>query len=414
MKDSPPSSAKLRYQRLLQKIRRETRQEFESARSRLGQRADYDPVWAYFLDLLMRSAAPDMLRQAIGRPLVEHLCNQAPFELFHAMGVHPVRLGSGCHAVGRLSASGFPVLMCPMLKATAGMMQLHDNRGQSGETPRVIPTTCDWVVQFPQLTNGQPGKDCFLELPHLRQSEKAQERWLEEVYGLVRFLEERTGRRLKRKALANSIRIFMDAWQALGHMIEARRKGALAAVWFTAVANSFMLDPIEVWTEHVLKALEAIRAAPHACGGNAVFLAGAPIIFPNFKLLELVEAAGMQIIADDLCTCERIFPGAVCFDDPSYHGMLRALAQRYHEGCICPTFADNERRINSILNTLRQHPIRSVIHHVIKGCHPFDIEGFCLEERLKLEGYNFLKIETDYVQEDSQNLLTRLEAFGQI
>jgi benzoyl-CoA reductase/2-hydroxyglutaryl-CoA dehydratase subunit BcrC/BadD/HgdB len=410
----PTADSDRRQQRLLSKVRREVLEEFASAESALRQRADYHPVWDYFLNLLPRLMDPDRLREAVGRPLLEHLCNQAPFELFHAAGVHPVRLGSGCHTVGRLSASRFPVLMCPMLKATAGMMRLDGDRRPPGETPRVVPTTCDWVVKFPEMTSGSSQSCCFIELPHLREGEAAQNRWLEETYRLVRFLETFTGRRLKRKALLASVETFMHAWRALGGLIEHRRRGGLAGVWFAVVANSFMLDPVEVWTDHLLQALETVSDQPSGTAGKTVFLAGSPIIFPNFKLLNLIESAGMSVRADDLCTSERIWPGAVRFEDTSYHGMMRALAERYHRGCICPTFADNERRIHSILHTLRRHPIRGVVHHVLKGCHPFDIESFALEDRLKREGHTFLRIETDYVLEDSQNILTRLEAFGQI
>lgn len=401
-----------RRQRLLQKVRRETRAEFEAARLQLQQRPDYHPVWDYFLDLLMRPLAPDMLAAAVGSPLVEHLCNLAPYELFHAIGVHPIRLGSGCFGVGRLSASRFPVLMCPLLKATMGMLQLQASP-HSDSVPWVVPTTCDWVVKFQELADGQP-EACFLELPHLRQGEKGQQRWLEEIYGLVRFLEGQTGRKLKRKILLASVQTFMRAWQVFGHLIELRRAGRLAGVWFMVVANSFMLDSIETWTEHLYMTLKIVETHPPAPGKNGVFLAGSPIIFPNFKLLHLIEAAGMDVYGDDLCTSERIWPGAVCYEDPSYHGIMRALAERYHKACICPTFADNERRINSILNTLQHHHIRGVVYHILKGCHPFDIESFDLEPQLKSSGFNFLKIETDYVQEDSQNILTRLEAFGKI
>jgi benzoyl-CoA reductase/2-hydroxyglutaryl-CoA dehydratase subunit BcrC/BadD/HgdB len=414
MKDTTTNRSYQRQQRLLKKVHREALEEYAYAAEGLKQRADFHPVWDYFLNLLMRSAHPDTLSEAVGRSIVKHLCNQAPFEIFHAMGLHPLRLSSGCHALGRLSASRLPVLICPMLKATAGMMQCNGHPQPSPPVPLVVPTTCDWVVKFPEMTNGHPQQCCYLELPHWHESEKAQTRWMEEVYDLVGFLEVHTGRKLKRKTLLASVQTFMRAWQAMGKLIAYRRKGALAGVWFTAVANSFMLDPIEPWTENVIKAVEIMAGNGPAPAGNGIFLAGSPIVFPNFKLLDLIEAAGMQVYGDDLCTVERIWPGAVCFEDTSYHGMLRALAERYHRGCICPTFADNDRRINSILNTVEQHTVGGVIYHILKGCHPFDMESFGLEERLKARGYKFLKLETDYVAEDSQNLLTRLEAFGQI
>ncbi len=403
-----PDKSNARQQRLLEKVRREMDAEFDATCLQLKQRTDYHPVWDYFLNLLTHPLAPDMQ----GRPLVKHLCNLAPYELFHAMGLHPIRLGSGCFCVGRLSASRFPVLMCPLLKATMGNMQL-EAVSQPDTSPWVIPTTCDWVVKFQELANVR-SETHYLELPHLHQGEKGQQRWLEEIYGLVRFLEDQTGRKLKRKTLLSSVQTFMRAWQVFQRLIELRRERVLSGVWFMVVANSFMRDAIETWTEQVHNLLEIVETRPPAPAGNGVFLAGSPVIFPNLKLLHLIEAAGMDVYGDDLCTSERIWPGALCYEEPSSHGIMRALAERYHNACICPTFADNDRRINSILNTLQQHHIQGVVYHILKGCHPFDIESFNLEPQLKSRGYKFLKIETDYVQEDSQNILTRLEAFGRI
>ena len=411
MSTTPHRSA-LRRQRQLRKIGLETRAEFDAARSQLKQRNDYRPIFDYFLDLLKRPLHPDALQAAVGRPVVEHLCNQAPYELFHAMGVHPLRLGSGSHNVGRISSSRLPVLMCPYLKATMGMHQLNIDLKPDASS-RVVPTTCDWVVKFPEMADGVR-TTCFMELPHLREGEKGQQRWQEEIYGLVRFLENQTGRKLNRIALKKSVKAFMRAWEVLGQLIEQRRKRLLAGVWFMVVANSFLLDPIEIWTEKLHHLLDVVKENSPRPPENSLFLAGSPVVFPNFKLLNLIEAAGMDVCADDLCTSERIWPGAVCHEDSSYHGILRALAQRYHRACICPTFADNERRINRIHNTMAQHGIRGVVHHVLKGCHPFDIESFRLEPQLKRNGYKFLKIETDYVEEDSRNILTRLEAFREI
>ena len=231
---------------------------------------------------------------------------------------------------------------------------------------------------------------------------------------MVRFLEDRTGRKLKRKHLHSSVQTFMHAWQALGKLIEQRRAGRLPVVWFLAVVNSFMLDPIEPWIDQLERVLKHVDDHPAKGSGKGIFLAGAPILFPNYKLPLLIEAAGMTVLGDDLCTSERIWPGAVCPEENSFHGLMRALAERYHTACICPTFADNERRINTILGTLQHHPVRGVVYHVLKGCHPFDIESFRLERELKAKGVPFLRIETDYVEEDNRNIATRLEAFAEI
>lgn len=131
------------------------------------------------------------------------------------------------------------------------------------------------------------------------------------------------------------------------------------------------------------------------------------------KLLELAEQAGMRVVADDLCSSERALPGGVVYKDTSAEGMLRALAERYHKACVCPTFADNDRRINNILSITKENNLKGVVFNLLKGCHPYDIEAITIEKKLKEHGLKFLKLETDYGKEDSQNILTRLEAFRQ-
>ena len=154
--------------------------------------------------------------------------------------------------------SRLPVLMCPYLKATMGMLELSAD-SQNATLDRVVPTTCDWVVKFPEMANAVE-TTCFLELPHLRENEKGQKRWLEEIYELVRFLEHQTGRKLKRKVLKASVQTFMHAWEALGRLIELRRKRKLAGNLVMVTINSFLLDRVEIWTEHVLKLLDAIQS----------------------------------------------------------------------------------------------------------------------------------------------------------
>jgi benzoyl-CoA reductase/2-hydroxyglutaryl-CoA dehydratase subunit BcrC/BadD/HgdB len=115
------------------------------------------------------------------------------------------------------------------------------------------------------------------------------------------------------------------------------------------------------------------------------------------------------VTGDDLCSSGRIFSGGANLGDTSEYGLVSALARRCHQGCICPTFADNSRRVNSII--ARREHFGGVIYHVLKGCHPCDAESYALEPALKERGLKLLRLETDYTAEDSRNLLTRLEAF---
>jgi benzoyl-CoA reductase/2-hydroxyglutaryl-CoA dehydratase subunit BcrC/BadD/HgdB len=136
-----------------------------------------------------------------------------------------------------------------------------------------------------------------------------------------------------------------------------------------------------------------------------------PIVFPNFKIPRLIEEAGLRVAMDDLCSSERVLPGPTHLAEDTKDGVTKALAQRYHLGCLCPTFADDDRRINGIVSPERLKIIRGVVFHLLKGCHPFDLESMVLEKKIKESGLKFIRIETDYTKEDGPTILTRLEAF---
>jgi benzoyl-CoA reductase/2-hydroxyglutaryl-CoA dehydratase subunit BcrC/BadD/HgdB len=381
----------------------------EALAARDDRSADFD----YFMDLYGAVQTPEAVSERTGRPVVSLLCIQAPIELIHAAGFHPHKVVSGSQAMANMALQGLPALTCPMLRAVTGAAAAASD-GTPGTRRWVLPTTCDWVVKFPEMLESSGAGSIrpslhWMELPHLKDGDSGQARWLEEVFGLKKFLEG-CGGKISRASLDASIRIYRDAWRALTRLAMMRQEGRIAAVWFALIAGAFFLDSPERWT----KAALSVNPPPGGARSDErahVFLAGSPIFFPNFKLLDLLEDSGVSIAADDLCSGERIFPGGVTYRDSSEFGMMSALAQRYHQGCLCPTFIDNDRRINNILSRRMASDFQGVVFHVLKGCHPYDLESLSVEAPLKERGLKFLRLETDYAAEDSQNLRTRIEAF---
>jgi benzoyl-CoA reductase/2-hydroxyglutaryl-CoA dehydratase subunit BcrC/BadD/HgdB len=296
----------------------------------------------------------------------------------------------------------------------------------------VLPTTCDWSVKL-EAAAERCGFEFQvpvrrLELPRQKERVQSQERWREEVHGLRLFLAEVAKRKLKPRALAkdlsHSMALYRRAGAAFIELGEARRRGQVAAIWAQVIANAFFFDRVETWTERLGELLSVLTAKasevktqsgarPGDClgeQGQPVFLAGSPIFFPNLKVFHLLEEAGLDAVYDDLCSSSRLLPGPIPYDDPSWAGLLKALAQRYQQACLCPTFIDNDRRINNILAPEVKKEVKGVVYHVLKGCHPFDLESLSLEGAIREAGLRYLKIETDYAAEDAPALLTRLEA----
>lgn len=396
-----------RLARLKKKTESMMKQEADAQIAAVRNREDYTPGLEPFLRTLEQTLfLPEYIAQA-QRQVVLTTCVQAPLELFFAAGVQPFRLACGSHATTNMAPRHFSALTCPMIKSMAGFLEQH-----KASTPArtAIPLTCDWAVKFNELTDlDQQTKIHFLELPRLRESERASQRWINEIKMLKSWLEEITGQKIASRKLQKAINTYARAFDLFTRLIDHRRRRDIPCVHFALVTNALPFMDIDQWMDYTSEYILGLKTAETKA--PPVYLAGSPVAFPNYKMLDLIEKAGMTVIADDICTMERVLPGAVTYEDRSEYALLKALAQRHHVGCTCPTFADNQRRLNTMMRVLEQHNIQGIIFHVLKGCHPYDMEAGILENRLKETNYRFLKVETDYVKEDEQNIITRLDAF---
>ena len=394
-----------RLERLKQSTQTRMQKEQDDLIGEIHSRADYLPSLAPFIETLAQAQSPSAFLRNAEKKVMTTLCIQAPLELFHAGGIQPFRLACGSHVSCHMAPLHLPALTCPMIKSLSGLLRL-----EASAPDWVIPTTCDWVTKFSELTGlCDTANIHFMELPRLRENERSSKRWLNEIKIFKTWLENRTGRRITPKTLLHSVRLYARAFALYSRLIDLRRRQVIPALHFALIINAMPYQDINAWMTAVAAYILDLREPEQR--SVPVFLTGSPIAFPNYKMLFLIENAGMAVVADDLCTMERTFPGPAVYRDKSEYGLLNALAQRHHKACTCPTFADNQRRLNSLTGILKQHGINGVIFHVLKGCHPYDMESGILENQLKEKGIRFLKIETDYVEEDRENIVTRLEAF---
>ncbi|MDR2338660.1 MAG: 2-hydroxyacyl-CoA dehydratase family protein [Deltaproteobacteria bacterium] len=408
-----------RRERALSRARDKALAEWSAELGRLRAREDYIPELAYFLDLF-EDPSIAAVEERVGMPVAAMLCLQAPVELFLAQGFFPVKIYGGSYAASNLTSPRLPALMCPTLKSILGATELDPGLMR---VPWVIPLTCDWLARFKEtrdLFGGFEKPVLELEVPRIKEGDGPKELWLSEVHGLSVFLKEQGGLPLKRGRLLESIKRLEGIRLAFLRLTELRRQGLIGSQFFSIVLSGLFRDLPERFQdslETLVSALSDKAGKPDAkapLGGvrtGGVFLTGSPVYFPNFKILNLIERAGLQVLGDDLCSSERILPRHVEVGDKSERGLLKALAETYHLGCLCPVFAANDRRAAIIKEATNLADIRGVVFHLLKGCHPYDLDSFMLEETVHSWGLRFLRIETDYSHEDSQNILTRLEAF---
>jgi benzoyl-CoA reductase/2-hydroxyglutaryl-CoA dehydratase subunit BcrC/BadD/HgdB len=95
----------------------------------------------------------------------------------------------------------------------------------------------------------------------------------------------------------------------------------------------------------------------------------------------------------------------------SFDGLMRSLAIRALRPCPCPTFADNTQRLFRLRQMVRDYHVEGVIYHVLRGCVVYDYEYRLVEQELERLGIPVIRLESDYTDQDVEQLRIRSEAF---
>lgn len=130
----------------------------------------------------------------------------------------------------------------------------------------------------------------------------------------------------------------------------------------------------------------------------------------------LVEESNPQgiIVADELCSGERILNDPVGVDEWNMDDMINAIGDRYLMASTCPCFTSkdgNEDRINWLLNKVKESNIQGVIYYVVRGCMLYAMEYTRIKKALDKINIPVYYLDTDYTREDVGQMKTRVEAF---
>jgi benzoyl-CoA reductase/2-hydroxyglutaryl-CoA dehydratase subunit BcrC/BadD/HgdB len=257
-----------------------------------------------------------------------------------------------------------------------------------------------------------------VDLPGRRDYARDLPLWQQEVAELGERLSSLTGKAVTRSALRESIDLYhkrAEAFRALFNLRKAHPHLLNGRDFFLVTESSFSDDPAR-WTARVWELVEELNETAKAHPAPPkdflpILLTGAPMLWPNWKIANVIEEAGAAIVADTLCSgTQRLFD-PVQVDEWTLDGMKRALALRYFSASICPCFADSADRIDRLLELTGDFGARGIISHNLRLCQLFDMESARVRQALRQKNIPLLAIQTDYGQEDVEQVKTRVEAF---
>ena len=244
-------------------------------------------------------------------------------------------------------------------------------------------------------------------------------KWADEIADFAKMVEDFTGKTLTVENLDVAIKTINAKRRALARVYEARKAtncipiSGKDALFMTQIA--FFDDPARC-AEMANKLAEELEqrvadgVSVFPAGTKRIFLTGTPLAIPNWKLHHVIETSGVAVVCEEICIGTRYFENEVDESQTTLEGQFMALSERYMKNnCAC--FTPNPGRIEDIIRLAKAYQVDGVIDVNLKFCTLYDVEKSSVAQALEAEGIPCLGLETDYTDNDAEQLRTRVGAF---
>ena len=245
--------------------------------------------------------------------------------------------------------------------------------------------------------------------------------WLKEVYNFKEMCEQLSGVSIAPEKLKESIKLVNKKRRLMQQINEFRKQdnppiSGLDTLLIAQAALNQDINKFIAGCEALIAELQERvdrDISAYETSGPRIMMAGTPSPMGNAKVHYVVESSGMQIVVDESCTGLRYFRDLVDETPDDLDGMMKAIADRYFK-IDCPCFSPNKERIENVLNTIKEYRVQGVVQNILQYCHGFNIEAKAIEKACGEANIPSLKIETDYSDEDIEQLRVRIESFAEV
>ena len=349
-----------------------------------------------------------------GKKIFASFCVFVPEEIIVAAGAVNIGLCAGAQYPVAAGESVLPKNLCPLIKSTMGF-KLEKICPYFQVADYVIgETTCDGKKKAWEILN-QYIPTYVMELPQ-KKREEDQQLWEKVVSDFATFIENETGVTLTAENLAEGVRKINGKRMAMKRLADLRKHkpSPIHGMDVLLINQLAFFDDPERFTAQVNRLCDELEDRVKQGVGVAsadaprILLSGTPQPLPNWKIHALIEGAGAVIVGEETCTGERYFKDLT---EPAEtkEDLLRAIARRpMNVNCAC--FTPNGGRIDAIVSMAGNLQADAVIETNLQFCQTYGVESFFVAKEMDQREIPYLRLETDFSEEDQGQLKTRIEA----
>lgn len=343
-------------------------------------------------------------------PRIGYFCSLVPEEIIMAAGLTPVRGRGTAKSTSGADAYLYHNL-CPYIK---NLMSTGLEGGLTHLDGLVFARSCDGMRRMFDAWRAYAGSmfTYMLEAPK-NTDERAVAYYTGQLKDLAESLGRAFGNEITEDSLRESIRargnlrLSMQYIYSLQQSIPAPVRGSelfeMGVNLLGGERPAAMKDVDQFYQR-------ARNASARRSKSRKVRLLISGNVIDRPDLFEIIEAAGAEIPAADVCTGLRHFARNVDDNGDPYTDLARAYLGAPH----CARTSSPAERVQEIEDLVSKYSIDGVLLTSLKFCdlHLYDAPG--IMKKLTDEGISVLFLENDYTFANKSQIKTRVEAFIEV
>ena len=355
--------------------------------------------------------------KAAGKKVVGVFCTFVPEELVLAVDGICVGLCAGADFALDQVEQILPRNTCSLIKGAFGFAMARVCPYLAAADVVVGENTCDGKKKGWELFEKYTNKLHIIDLPQTK-TKQGLALLKSEYQRFKEMLEDVSGKTIDVTSLKKGIERVNAKRSAMHRLYQLR--GATPApisgldallanqVYFYDDPERFTASIHKICDELEVRIKDGFGVAPKTA--PRIVISGCPMAVPNWKLPTIVENAGAVIVGEESCVGERGTQKLTLNNGDTMDQLMDALVERYMK-IDCAIFTPNNSRLEHTKDMVKRYKADGVIHYGLQFCGPYQIEAGPFEQSLEAEQIPTLRIDTDYSQEDVEQIRTRIEAF---
>jgi benzoyl-CoA reductase/2-hydroxyglutaryl-CoA dehydratase subunit BcrC/BadD/HgdB len=235
--------------------------------------------------------------------------------------------------------------------------------------------------------------------------------WMaEELKTIADKLTANFGVDMSDESLRKAMREWNDFVSVIQSISELRKKPhpPITGTEFHQIVMASLASPKDLILPYILDFKKELEGREGIKNYRArLMVVGGHLHDPEF--IRNIESQGGLVVADRFCT--GTIPG---FKIINLNGEspYKTLAEYTFARTLCPRMMEDfDRRLNTIIDTVKEYKVDGVVLEVIKFCDLWGVDSMPLVAALRRKGIPVLKLEREYRLGSEGQLRTRVQAF---